>query len=136
MVIKRLRHAIKMRRSSKDNEDVENLVRRAPNVERLWPAPLRPPQRVNESSRYVQQALSEHPRKPHALIELLVAVYTQAVDNRHYAGGTQAYEHHGAVWSPLWRAEVLEPGDGKTTQAERPYLRNTSITTYITRDAV
>lgn len=50
MVIKRLGHPVEVCRSSKYDEDVEDLVGGAPYVKGLWPAPLRPPQGIKESA--------------------------------------------------------------------------------------
>lgn len=81
VVIKRLRHAVQMRRRREDHAEVEDLVRAAPDVESAGITPLRPAGSVQERAKDVHCAVQDYPAQTHAVLHFRPAVHSQAVDD-------------------------------------------------------
>lgn len=85
VVVKRLRHAVHMRRRCEDHEEVEDLVRAAPDVKGAGITPLRPASSVQERAKDVHCAVQDYPAQAHAVLHFRPAVHGQAVDDGHDA---------------------------------------------------
>lgn len=121
MVIKRRCHAVKVRGRRKEDKHVEYLMGAAPDVkssriDSLWKA-----SRIEDCTKYVQEALQDDPAEAHSILESLVAKFEEAVANWDDAREAEADEHDGAVWSPGGGSEFIDPRDGHASHAEDAY---------------
>lgn len=146
VVVKRLGHAVKVRRRSEQDKHVEDLVGAAPDVEGAREAPLGPSNllrsaddsryerslgrpathRIEDCAKDVHCALGDDPGDAHPVLQALVAVDGDAVDDGDDAGQAEADEHGGSVRAPSRRAELVDPGDGGASDTEEAYLAEVS----------
>lgn len=122
MIVERLPHAVQVRAGRQHHEQVEDLVRAAPDVEPAREVPLRPAERVEKRSEDVHGAMRHHPGQAHASVHLPPAVDEQAVGDGDHAGEAEADKNASSEGPPLWRAEMLQPRDDATARAEKADL--------------
>lgn len=109
VIVERLGHADEVASGGKQDENVEYLMRAAPDVKCLRETSLRPSNRVEKRAENVQEPLEQNPVEPHTLLQDLVAVDAETVAHGHDPRDAEADEHGGAVGAPARRAELLDP---------------------------
>lgn len=126
VMVKGLRHAVKMRRRRHEHKHVEDLVRVSPDVERTRRTSLRPATlftvsgkangnegkwtySVENSAKDVHGTVEDDPAQTHALFQAIEAVDEGSVDDGDDAGEPEGDEHHCAIGSPRRGAKALDP---------------------------
>lgn len=109
MIIKGLRHGVKVRCGSEDDKDVKDLMRTAPNVELAREASFGPSGSVQDCTKDVHGAMKNDQTDAHSILESLVSVTSDALQNRYDAGQAQSDKHGSAIDSPFWFAEAVYP---------------------------
>lgn len=115
---------------SQDDQDVEQLMRTAPDVKTTWVPAFRPSNSIEEGTEYVQGSLKHDPSEPHALIQLTERVKGQGVNDGDDTGCAETDEHRGAVGAPGGSAEVLKPRDSdasKTQETDHAQVKSQQV---------